>query len=217
MTKYLNLFLLFLLIGIIVIVGYSIWKKEKTVIIKNIIPQEKIFSIEPAPKQARVGTIATMTGQIFWQSRIATQSSEIKDLKQVQQAELLGTGKDSSVSALFNDAVSINLSSDSEIEFLQTLPLNFVFRQNKGTIIYEKIGTVPLSIRTLHLLISVLTGKISLATDMETHIVTLEVLEGSVKLGYNDVDYNTQTLELKKGERYIFEDDTREGIIENIQ
>ena len=220
MTKYLNIFLLFILVGIVIYAGYFVWKKEGTEIkkITNIVvPQEKLFSIDPPPKQALVGNVTSTTGQIFWQSRTATQSAQVKDLKIVQQAELLGTGKDSSASLVFKDAVSINASSESQIEFLQTLPINFVFRQNNGAIIYEKNGTIPLSIRSLHLTMSVSNGKISLTTDMEKHIITLDVLDGSVKLGYNDVDYNTQTQVVDKGQRYIFDDDKREGTIEKIK
>jgi len=211
--KYLYLFLTFLLIGIGVAFGYSFWKKGKSTTITKISPTEEQFSIEPPPKQSMTGTVATMSGQILWQSRTATQPAEIKELKQVQQAELLATGKDSAISVIFKDAVTVNLSPQSEIEFIQTLPVNFVFRQNKGEINYLKKGTIPLSIRSLHLLMTLVDGEYSLNTDAENHTLELTVKKGFVRAAYNNLQYETQTVEINEGEKYIFDDDSRSGEI----
>jgi hypothetical protein len=220
MTKYFSTIPLFILIGVIVAFGYSIWKKEKTIVVNKIIPQkqEEQFSIDVPPKQSKVGVVESISGnEILFQSRIASMPVKMTEIKQIQQAELLSLGKETSSKILFKDAVSIDMSQESEIEFLQTLPINFVFRQNKGKIIYEKLGSIPISIRSRFLLTSIIEGKTSIDTDIETHIITLTVLEGSVKVAYNDIDYKTQTQIIEKGKVFIFNDDLREGTLEDLQ
>lgn len=209
--KYLTLFFLFLIIGIGITLGYSFWKKEKAAVVTPVSPKEKRFSIEPPPKEARIGTVSAMSGQILWESRIATQPAEIKDLKQVQQAETLETGKDGKVVVAFTDVASVTLSPDSKIEFLQTLPVNFVFRQSKGEINYAKKGTIPLSIRSLHLLMSFSDGEYVINTDADKHSLELTIKKGSVKVAYNNLKYETQIVEIKEGEKYLFDDDKRIG------
>lgn len=212
--KYLSLFLLFLLIGVGIVFGYSFWKKEKATVVTPVSPKEERFSIESPPKEARTGTVSTMSGQILWESRIATQPAEIRELKQVQQAETLETGKTGQAKVTFADASSVSLSPDSEIEFLQTLPVNFVFRQNKGEINYVKKGIIPLTVRSLHLLMAFSDGEYTLKTDRDTHKIELGIIDGSVKIAYNDINYNTQTLEVTKGQKYLFDDDSRTGEIQ---
>jgi hypothetical protein len=214
MIKNLYLFFIFLFIGIGIAFGYSVWKKEKVTIVQKISPQEEKFSIESPPKQSQKGVVASMSGQILWQSRIAAEPAEIKDLKQVQQAELLATGKESNISINFKDVVTITLSSESEIEFVQTLPINFVFRQNKGEINYLKKGMIPLSIRSFHLLMTFSDGEYLLNTNFDDHTLELTVKKGLVKAAYNNIQYETQTADIKEGEKFIFEDDSRTGKIE---
>lgn len=208
--KYINLFLLFLILGIGLVVGNYIWKHEKSAVTSKIFPTEKQFSIDPPPSQARVGEIVSMSGEILWQSRVATESARIQKVQKLQQAELLATGKDGSASATFASAVDFQMGEAAEVEFLQTLPLNFVFRQNKGNILYEKTGDTPLSVKSLHLLTAVTKGKISINTDSEKHFIYLEIIEGAAKIAYNDIDYNTKTLELSKGDKLTYDDDKRE-------
>lgn len=214
MTKFLTLFFFFLLIGIGITFGYSFWKKEKATVVTPVFPKEERFSIEPPPKEARTGTVSTMSGQILWESRIATQPAEIKELKQVQQAETLETGKDGQVIVTFTDDASVTLSPDSKIEFLQTLPVNFVFRQSKGEINYIKKGTIPLTVRSLHLLMAFSDGEYVITTDAGKHTLELTVKKGLVKAAYNNLQYETQTVEIKEGEKYLFDDDTRTGEVQ---
>lgn len=211
--KYLSLFLLFLFIGIGIALGYFFWKKEKATMVMPISPKEKRFSIEPPPKESRIGTVSSMSGQILWESRIATKPAEIKDLKQVQQGEKLTTGKDGQTVISFPDAASITLSPESEIEFIQTLPIHFVFKQTKGKINYLKKGTIPLSVRSLHLLMTFSDCEYVINTDAENHILTLTVKKGSVKAAYNNLQYETQTVVINEGEKYVFNDDKRTGKI----
>lgn len=217
MRKYFGTVPLFILIGVIISFGYFIWQKEKTIVVNKIIPQkqEEQFSIDVPPKSSRVATVESISGEeIFFQSRIASTPARIKTIDHIQQAELLSLGKDTNASVLFKDAVSIDISPDSEIEFLRTLPSNFVFKQTKGTVIYQKLGIIPISIRSRFLLVSLVDGKISINTDIDTHVITLSVLEGSVKVAYNDINYKTQSLEIEKGDIFVFDDDRREGSVE---
>jgi hypothetical protein len=213
MTKYLYIFLFSFIVGVGIAFGFSFWKKEKAVIVPKISPQEEKFSIDSPPKQSLKGIITSQSGQILWQSRVATEPAEINDLKQIQQAELLVTGKESNISINFKDAVAITLSSESEIEFLQTLPVNFVFRQNKGEINYVKKGSIPFSVRSMHLLMTFTDGEYLLNIDSENHTLELVVKKGLVKAAYNNIQYETQNIKIIEGEKFVFDDDSRTGEI----
>jgi len=211
MIKYLKIFFVFLLIGILGFFLFYFIRKDKATISTDQIKRKKIFSISPAPKESIVGTIASASGQILWQSRVADEPEATKEIKKIRQAELLATGKDGQATVVFSDDLNIKLDKESEIEFLQTLPLNFVFRQNKGEILYEKTGDIPLSVRSFHLLISIENGIVLISTDEKNHEIIILAKSAKAKIAYNDINYQTQIIKLNEGEKFTFNDDSRIG------
>jgi len=173
----------------------------------------KKFSLEEAPSESLRGKIATMSGEIKWQSRTATEAADLKEPITIQQGESLITGENSSVELNFDKAAIIELKEKSELNITQTLPVNLVFWQKSGIGTYTKKGDYPLSVRAKSLLIDN-GGKIKVTIDEEDPIVTVRVLSGKITMAFNSKDYVSQKMELKAGEMWLFNDDTRQGEIE---
>ncbi len=152
--KKLLIFLTFLFIGIILGSLCYIWKSNQTNSDIVRVKKEPRFSIEKAPKNSEVGTIQSMSGTIKWESRtaIATEGAQITQPVPIQQGEELISGDDGSAVVSYQNGLTISLSPNSHISFVQMLPTNFVLNQLKGTIEYQKNNSTPLAIRSLHLL-----------------------------------------------------------------
>jgi len=209
-----KLFFFAFIFGVIAAFGYSYWKTNKVTIApatKKSVEKKSTFSIEEPPKNSIKGKLESYSGSFKWESRTATAPAEITIApKIIQQGEVIETGKDSQVLVSFPDIGSVEISADTNISFTQLLPDNFVFNQSKGTVTYTKNSTTPFSVRALHLLVVMTDGKMTLEIDKETGKITVDMEKGSAKVGFNDIDYNSITDTIKEGEKFIFDDETRE-------
>jgi len=201
-------------IGIITAFGYSYWKTNKIPTINKPKNKKLAFSIDAAPKNSIKGKIESLSGKVKWESRTATAPSEIIKSVIIQQGETLETGEDGNATIIFPEILTINLSSQSKLSITQTLPTNFVFDQSNGSITYEKNGQTPISIRSLHLLTAMNSGKIILTIDKETAEITISVKKGSATAAFNDLENLSNVVNIKEGEKFVFNDDTREASME---
>lgn len=196
---------------------YSYLKTNKATVKTNIIPTEKIsnFSIVEPPKNSIKGKLESYSGSFKWESRTATAPAEITVAPEIiQQGEVIETEQDSQVFVSFSNIGSIEIFSETSISFTQLLPDNFVFDQSSGKVVYTNKSGTPFSIRSFHLLLVMTTGKTVVEVDRETGRITIDIEEGSAKLGFNDINYNSITDTLKEGEKVIFDDETREILAE---
>jgi len=69
-----------------------------------------IYSLEDPPSESLRGQIATMSGEIYWQGRIATESSQIFDPQEILQGESVSIKKDSDLTIEFDNACIIEMS-----------------------------------------------------------------------------------------------------------
>lgn len=273
--KKLLYFFIFLFIGIVLGSGYYIWKSNQTNSNIERAKKETRFSIEKAPKNSEAGTIQSMTGTIKWESRIATEVAQITKPVSIQQGEELMSGEDGNAVIYYQSGLTISLFPNSHISFVQMLPTNFVLNQLKGTIEYQKNNSIPLFIRSLHLLTqmdneqvykiqdgetlwslagrfysnwldwtyiatrnnisdptNVSTGRIlfipslsskyakpkngdlQIAVDEKKARIDITVKSGSVKIAFNDLKNVSNVVSLYEGDRYIFDDEKRQGNIE---
>lgn len=217
--KYFKYLLLFLVILAVVGGGvylYKIKNKESAVIIsplaKDDAPKTSAFSIENAPTESLRGKIATMSGEINWQGRIATEASKISSPMTIQQGEKLITKDVSTLSLVFADACSVEFSPDTEIEVVQTLPQNIVFSQANGTAEYIKTGSFPISVRAISLLVES-DGDMTVSIDPEKPIITLDLKSGKATAAYNDLKYVSHEVTLIAGQTFTFNDGTRKGVL----
>lgn len=211
-----NIFLLIVSItaGVIIIIGGFLWiSPRNTQVLKIIIPKS-LFSLETAPTDSLIGEIASLSGKVAWQSRIAPVSILINSPIKLQQGEEIDTYENGSANIYFSAFGTIALSSNTQVNFIQTLQENFVVNQKQGTAIYNKLGENPTSIIAMDLLININFGKDKILVDTDTSKVTINVQTGSVTVAFNDNDNNANVVLLNSGDKYIFNDKTRTGVIE---
>ena len=205
-------FIISIILGVFLAFGYFYWKNNQSSlpIIKslNLKPKEN-FSVEKAPKDSLKGAVQSVSGSVKWQSRTATEPAELKKETLIQQGEDLLTEKDGKLDIKFGDLAEIKIASQSALSIIQTLPANIVFSQNYGAVEYEKLGQTPVSIRSFHLIV-IFDGKIKLATDKISGIITIEVEKGSAQAGFNDLQYISKVENLNEGQIWEFNDTKRE-------
>lgn len=213
-TKKFLIFLVFLFIGIILGSSYYLWKSNQTNSDIERVKKEPRFSIEKAPKNSGKGTIQSMSGTIKWQSRIATEPAQITKPVPIQQGDELLSGEDGNAVINYLTSLTISLSPNSHISFIQTLPTNFVFNQINGTIEYQKNNPTPLAIRSLHLLTQMDNGDIQIVVDEKTARVEIAVKQGSARIAFNDLNNVSNVVSLSQGDYYQFDDRKRQGNVE---
>ncbi len=214
--KNLLLFVFFILIGIGISIGYFTWSKTK-IKKSNIAKHEKKeFSIEKAPSESLRGTITSMSGEVQWQSRIATEPAKLNDPHEIQQGEELIASNGAKLTLEFQDSTKLTIFPDSHLSIIQTLPTNMVFSQPKGKILYEKLGKSPVSIRSLHLVTLINEGSLELSIDEENSEIRANVLEGSAQIAYNDLELLSHVETVKKNQIITFNDVTRDISVEDL-
>lgn len=175
------------------------------------------FSLSKAPSKSLVGSISSMSGDIKFSDRLATESAILTNqLTEIQQGTALDTGDDGNISVKFtkdsSPAAELKLLPNTSVGIIQTLPANIVFYQTKGIAEYKKLLNLPVSIRILHLLIDN-GGDIEVSLDKDYPIVTTKVLNESITVAYNNINNISRTWTAQKGEELIFNDTTRRVII----
>lgn len=212
--KNLLLFILAILVGFLLMMFYPKPSNSQT---QNLIsPQSNFsynqFSPNQPPTESLKGDLTFLSGSISWQSRIATQPAQIKLPQKIQQGEEVATGDDSSVTVEFDSIASVVLASNSTLTLNQTLPANLVFNQTQGMISYTKIGSLPISIRSLHLLTNLNQGQAVISVNLKTDVVTVAVKKGSVSLAFIDSKNITQVVSLTSERQFKFDSDNRQEI-----
>lgn len=208
--------LLVFLLGSIVSLGLFFWKNplQTQPIIstdKKDDPQKTSFSIEQAPSDTLRGKISTMSGEVWWESRTATVPARLINLSVIQQGESLIASDDGKLTVEFTPYSTVTISPKSQLDLIQTLPVNFVFNQPKGSVQYQASGTSPVSIRSLNLLVTVNTGLIDINTDEKTGEITLSLKSGTATIAYNSPLYVSKVWNLKPGDIFVYDSNKRKG------
>lgn len=213
-TKTSGFFLAFLVLGIII---YTIIIQNISPITNStslIFPKPSPFKIDNAPSDSLKGKITSFSGKVGWESRTATEPAELTSPVTIQQGEKIVTDKDGKASLEFNNTCKLEIDPETEINTIQTLPANIVFQQNSGSATYIKTGTFPVSIRILHLLVQQNEGILIISLDKHKQIITIEVVKGNINTAFNNLNNVSRIATINEGEKYIFNDNTRNGIIE---
>lgn len=131
--------------------------------------------------------------------------------------ETIGLGSDirtgpddlSMAKVTFGPLAEFKVGSNTRLNFTNTLPTNFLISLNRGGTI-ELITTADqgeVTITGLHLLTQFTSASAKMAIEAST--ITIELASGSVKLGYNDTDLQTQIQTVGGPKKIIFNDMTR--------
>lgn len=212
-----SLFLFFITIGIGFAIGYSLAPSSMKSPIssdeKDIANGSKnFFSLEQAPSKSLRGRLRSIVGDVKLQSRLATEPAALSSEAEILQGEALATGEDGSLTVEFENGALLNISAESHVDFVQTLPEHIVMIQKEGIVEYQPAKNSFLSVRSMHLLADITAGTyVTIEKDAEFLIFTVK--KGSVNVAFNNLENVTTKAIIAEGETYIFNDDTREGEI----
>src|SRR5260370_25910131 len=99
------------ILGLIITLGmYMAISKKHIAVVSH--STSSHFSLKKAPSESLVGHIASMSGEVLWESRIATQSSPLSAPQAIQQGEEVDTGKDGLGSISFYNTLTFTLSNN---------------------------------------------------------------------------------------------------------
>lgn len=171
------------------------------------------FSFEKAPSQALVGNIVFLSGDTGWISRTATTSSTIKSPIKLQQGEGVTTGTDGKLQFIFPSAVSVSLMANSQVNIIQTLPVNIMLQEVQGTASYTRIN-LPVSIRALDMVMTLeKAATVQVQVDPKTSRVFATVTNGTITVAYTDTNNTSNLISVKSGEKLVFNNNTKEEVI----
>ncbi len=216
MLKNIFLFIVFILIGAAaVIVAYFWIAPRDSQILKPFFPKT-LFSIENAPSQSLLGKVASFSGNVSWQSRVASYATLINSPVKLQQGEEINVQNNGKATIDFPQVTVITVFPNTQVNFIQTLPTNFVVEQKQGLSVYDKNGSIPISIRTLDLLINLEKGECTISVDKDTSDIIVTVNSGFSTVAFNDANNNTNILTINEGKEYLFNNNTKLGKIKSL-
>jgi hypothetical protein len=216
--KYILLVSAFFFIGILAVMGYYFYNKEtkrqNTDTFHSPIPEKTDnFSIANAPSKTKKGIITSLSGDVLWESRTATQPATLSNPREILQGEKLITQKSGDILLRFDEIGTIHIFPDSDLSIVQTLPTHNVFEQTYGTIAYTNTQNTSLSVRILHMLITATEATMTIEVKEETHEIIISMEKGNAKLAFNDINNTSTIVNLTQDDQYIYNDDDRTGVI----
>lgn len=175
------------------------------------IPVQTLFSLDQAPKNALRGTITSQSGRIDWQSRTAAAPIQLPANIVLQQGETLIASTGATLTASFADAGTIRLGSAANMDIIQTLPDGLVFVQKNGTVTYTARQSLPVSVRSFHLLSTIAAGAMTTSIDTDVGTIKVAVTKGRAIVAFNDTDLISQVIAVDEGKSFLFNDESRSG------
>jgi hypothetical protein len=216
MFKKIILFCFSIAAGALIIISGFLWVSPRNTQVLEIILPKSLFSLENAPANSLAGEIASISGKVAWQSRVAPVAILIDSPTKLQQGEEVDSYNNGNAMVSFSKVGTIAIFSNTQINFIQTLFQDFVISQKQGSADYSKTGENPLSVVALDLLVNINSGESSIFVNKDTSTVTVNVKIGYATAAFNDRDDNTQVIPLKAGQQYIFDDNTKTGLIKTL-
>ncbi len=177
-------------------------------------PVRTSFSLEKAPRDTLVGSIASLSGGVSWQSRVADTPSPIMHPHPLQQGENVVTGNSGAAIITFPTVFTATMSANAQLNIIQTLPASVVVQQTQGQVIYKKTGSVPLSVRGLDLLLLLTDGQAEVAVDSVASRIGVIVKTGSVTAAYTNTQNISKIITIFQGQQLLFDDNTKKAILE---
>lgn len=199
-------FLLLFLLGTVGVGAFRLWQ-VKSAGQTSFIPQQSSFVFKP-PADALKGKLSLFKGDVKKKPRDKEEFKDVNVGEEILQGERIATGKKSQAIVEFPNFLRVNLGSDTEIGFNNLIPANFLISQSPGSVTYELLrDATPISVRSLHVLLTVYSGKSEVVVSDET--ITDKVLSGQAKLALVDLENKTHIWEIKEGQQALVNDAQR--------
>jgi len=181
--------------------------------------ETSLFSSKPfsfvfkPPSEALTGKLVLVKGQVEKEAREKEEFEKVDIRTEILQGEKLKTGKNSQTVVEFPDFAKFTLDSNSEITLVSLIPNSFLITQSEGLLFCELLqDNTPVSIRSLHALIVLSSGKA--AIEVLGNEILVDVFEGKVKLALVSLDNKTHVWQLKAGQKALIDDVKRRVEIE---
>lgn len=191
------------MVGVLI---FRIWQADKA---KNIpfLSKKSSFSLQP-PSEALTGRLIEAVGEVKKEPREDEEFKETEKGEQILDGEKLATGGKSKTVVEFPNFAKVSLASNSEVAFVSLLPSSFVVSQSLGSVTYELLqDDNPISVRSLHALLSFNSGESEVTVKEEEIIV--KVSSGQAKLALVDLENKTHVWQLEKGQKALIDDRQR--------
>ena len=203
MFKNIFLFLLSFLLTFIIVVLAFLWDAPRnSEILKPFFPKT-LFSIENSPKDSLTGEVSSISGSVAWQSRSSNYATLIDSNIKLQQGEEVLTHDNGKSVVTFPEVGTFTLFPNTQLSFIQTLPVNFVIEEDQGLATYDKTSDKKLSVRALDLLININSGTTTISVDKDTTDIIVSVNSGSASAAFNDTDNQTNIITLEEGKKFL--------------
>jgi hypothetical protein len=167
------------------------------------------FSLDTPPKQSLAAAITSLSGDVVFTSRTATEPAQLKENTIITQGESVETKKDGALKMSVGTELSITLFSDSKLQFIQTLPTTIVFQQDTGSVTYSKTPGSPVSIRAFGLSTQLTDGRVLISIDPDRAQAVIKIQKGSATFAYNDVEYQSHVATFEIGSILVYDSDKR--------
>lgn len=204
------LFFLFFVFGFAAILVYKKYTVAHSAVTSPL-ATTTLFSLDTPPSNSQAGKIVSLSGDVEWQSRSATEAAKLTQTQKVAQGEEYWTKETGRLQIDFPSVLELSVLPDTYLNLIQTLPTNIVLKQEGGEVVYKNTGASPLGIRARHLLIDQNSGILSIRMTQTTPIIRVIVQKGDAKVAFNDEDFETNVVALEEGDTYIFNNATRTG------
>lgn len=170
------------------------------------VPQKNNTSLAP-PTGAYKGKIRALSGEVKKLARDSEDFAPIDKTQPILQGEVVATGKNANIEIAMEkmDDIVIQIKANTEVEFAHLVYPSVLFRHRRGRATYTTTMS-SFSIRSLHALIELGTGAVSVTTDDQTIEVHLE--EGVARIGMIDANNDTHVWILQPGQRALINDET---------
>ncbi len=214
--KYIVVGLLVFMLGCGIAFGFYMWKGAKLIEYSDTpTPNESVpttnFSLDKAPSDSVRGTIKEIEGDVWWESRTATQPAKLAKNTILQQGEKLIASDDGHLTVGFASTSAVMLSPNTEVEIIQTLPTSMVFNQLKGDVHYSTSGAEPISIRSLNMIATMVNGTMDIGVDPDTGDVVLDLQSGTATVAYNSPSFVSKVWDLSAGDTFEYNSNERKG------
>ncbi len=205
--KFIAVSLLMFTLGFVSVLGYRIYQTKKFKQI-SFFPQISDFKLQP-PTLALTGNVEQINGEVKKRGREDKDFREIKTGEKIIQGEVLNTGEKARVDINFPGFVKLKIQPNSEIGFNDLIAEKFLISLKNGNLNYEITTDKSISVRSLHLLSTYMTGYGKINTNQDAGLINIEVASGSAKLALVDQENNTQVVELNAGQKVEVDDTQR--------
>jgi hypothetical protein len=214
------LIFLFILIGAAISLLYftkiannKIYTSINTSLSPSIKPTSE-FNIDKAPPFSLKGRVISLDGKVDWLSRSASASSNLIISQVLQQGESVFTGDNSEVTIQF-DKVNIALNSNTQINIIQTLPVNILIEQVGGTADFSNYSSYPLTVRIKRFLIKMDEGKFISLVNEENNQIIVKPTEGLIQVAYVNINGITKTIKVSKGNLFQYNYVLKRGVLQS--